>query len=169
MTASVGEVLVHQFRLPPRHHVVVGDHARARFQVLLQIRPQDLVGIGRQVDGHDVGRAEIDLQEVAVDHSRVVLQAEPLNPVGSAVHQSVRNLDADRFGAIALHGGDQNAAVAAAQVVKRFARLQVGQLQHAVHNLLRRNDIGRQTVGVMLGPLLPIERRLRKCRNSAKY
>src|SRR6202022_1030140 len=84
VAAGLGKIFVHGLGLPPRNHVVVGDNARARFQVFLQVRPQDLVGIGGQIDRHDVGGAQIDLKQVSAHHSRIVLQAELLNSLSGA-------------------------------------------------------------------------------------
>src|SRR5205807_2454952 len=122
VAAGFGQVFVHKFRFPARHHVIVGDDARSGFKIFLQIGAQNLVGIGSEVDGHDVGGAQVDLQQVSLDDSRIVRQAHLLNPVSGTFHQNLGNLDSHGLSVVALHSGDQDAAIA----VKRYHAKAVG-------------------------------------------
>src|ERR1700691_3659311 len=134
----------------------MGDHSCAVFQILFQVRTQQLVGVGGQVEGNNVSGAQVDIQEIPVDHLCVIIQTQPANARVGAIYQIVRNLNAHGFGLEPANGGEQNAPVAAAQIVEFLAGLQIGQLQHAIDDFLGRNNVRRQTVGVMLDVLLAV-------------
>ena len=63
-------------------------------------------------------------------------------------------IDVDAVGAdaVALGGGDRNAAIARAEVVEHVALVHVGELEHRVDHLLRRRD--EDDIGLLLGDRL---------------
>src|SRR5687767_9123891 len=48
--------------LPSAHFEIVRDDARSGLKVLLEVRAQQFVRPGLQIDRHNVGRAEIDFE-----------------------------------------------------------------------------------------------------------
>ena len=101
-----------------------------------------------QIDGNHVGASQIDVEQIALDHARLPFQARFLDARIGRRDQFRRNLDSDGLGLILFGGGDQDPAIAATQIVERFTRLNIGDLEHAVHDTNGRGDVRRQFIPV---------------------
>src|SRR5581483_3907595 len=122
--------------LPAFDRKLVGNHARARFEVLFQIRSQPLVGTREEKHGDHVGGAEINVQSVALHDSHAVFQAHRLDALGRDPAEVRPQLDSHGFGAELPRGGNHHPAVTAPQVVDDLSRLHVPGFEHSFHNYL---------------------------------
>ena len=67
--------------------------------------------------------------------------------VGARLFDALRiDVDADAAGAVGLRGGDGDPAVPAAEVVDDVVLGRSGQDEHAIHDVFRRRDVGRQAL-----------------------
>ncbi len=95
----------------------MGNDARARFQIFLEVRLHRFIKPGQHVESHDGCRRDIGFQCVLNPKLNQVTDTFRLGAFSSFVNQCPVHLDADAASAVLLGGADDDAAVAAAQVV----------------------------------------------------
>ena len=118
--------------LPIAHIEAVRDDPRAGLQLLQQLRLEALVDVGKQVERDDGGVRDVRFEQVVLLELDLVFDvgafgvgARLLNPLGIDIH-------ADALRAVVFRGRDDDAAIAAAEIVDGVARFDAGEFQHAV-------------------------------------
>ena len=108
-------------RLPVAHVERVRDDARARLQLLLQLRNQLQIERRQQVQ-RDHGRlADVGREQILIEEFHLVADAAALQVLGRFLDALRIDVDADAARAVRLGAGDRNAAVARAEVVDDVA------------------------------------------------
>ena len=118
------------------------DDPRARPHLLEQARAQVEIDQRQEIGRHHVGLAEVGVEQVLHREGRAVADAG-LGGVGDGFLDELR-VEVDAEGArAALRRGDDDAAVAGAEVDQVFAGLDLRHVEHALDHVLRRRHIGR--------------------------
>src|SRR4029453_11125113 len=126
--AALPEVNAERLRWRPVAHVeVVRDDPRAGSELAEQLRPQAKVQLGRQVQRHHGGLAEVGLEQIARPERHAIGDAGPAGRLHALGHQLRIDLDADAPRAEVARRRDHHAAVARAQIVDDVARPDDGQ------------------------------------------
>lgn len=95
---------------------------------------------GQQEDGHDCRVPEVGLEEIADDEADRTIDASTRRAALGLRDEPRVEFDADT--ARAEHPGcrDRDAPVPGAEVVDHVSRSHLGQLQHRLHDVLRRGE-----------------------------
>ena len=124
---------------PVAHVPVVGDDPGARRQ-RQQARPQLQVDGGQQVHRHHAGAAEVGGEQVLLAELDPLLHAGDARQLAALLHQLRHDLDAEAARAEAAGRGDDDAAVAGAEVDHVIGRADGGELEHRQRHLVGRGD-----------------------------
>ena len=125
--------------LRPPHVEGVGDDPRAGLE-LLQLGHELDVQARQQVERDDVRLAQVLLEDVLLLDRHQLAHPVLLDVLVRLLDALRVDVEADGLDAVLLRRGDQDAAVAAAEVVDDVPLLHLGQLEHLVDDLLGRRD-----------------------------
>lgn len=132
----------HLVRLPLAERELMRDDARAGPQ-RDKPRSQLFHHAGADVQRNHRGLREVGLEEVALDGLHAIRHATGRGRVAREAYQIGFELDADGTRAEVLRRMDRDATVTRAEVEHEVARRGVGELQHALDQLLRRRHPDR--------------------------
>src|SRR2546429_7159848 len=134
--------------------VAVRDDARSGRELAQQLRQQAPVERFEEEQSHHRGFADIRLEQVAAHEAYAVLDPAAARAVHRHAQRHRVDLDADAARAEVPRRGDDDAAVAAAQVVDHVLRARARELEHRGNRRVRARKIrylgienGRDPVG----------------------
>ncbi len=145
-------------RLPLPHVEVVGDDPRTRPQLTEELGAEPEVEVLEEVERDDRRRAQVGLEEVALDEADPVVDAGPARVPPRDPDQGVLELDADPVGSVSGRRHDRDAAVARAQVVEGVGGRGLDDVQHRLdhpHGRDHEGDVRKAVLVRLLGPELP--------------
>src|SRR5690606_22103194 len=91
---------------------------------------------------------EIHVQQVTVDDGDLIGESQAANAGGGGAAEFLGDLHSHGLGAEQARGGDDDAAVAAAEVVDGLAGLDLGGFQHFFDDDLGGGDVRRQALAL---------------------
>src|SRR6476646_7184162 len=126
------------FRFPVSHVESVGDDSRSRPELLQKLGLELFVKSRQQIERDYARLADVGLEQVAFDELDLVGDPRCFR-VRSRFADALRiDVDADRARTVLLRGGNDDAAIAATEVVYDIVRRHLGELQHLLDDFVRR-------------------------------
>ena len=153
-------------RRPARHGERVRHDARARRELVDEARLQLLHQRGQQVDRYYRCPGNVGGQHVALHEARPGRNLCQLSILARLLDQRAVELDAEAARAELLRRGDDDAAVARAEVDHQVVGTRLGHLQHALDNVGRRGDERRPPLVSVRGGVGERKRQGQKRENS---
>ena len=148
------------FGLPAGDGVVVADDAALRPELGLEDGPHEVVRFGEEVEADDRRLGDVGLGGVHADELDQAFDAGGLGVALRFLDHGLVDVDPHAAGPVAAGGRDNDAAVAAADVVEDVLVRDLGQLEHAVDDRLGRRDPRGEVdgVGPAVGPEEEVDR-----------
>ena len=143
---------------PPFAHVeFVADHAGAGAHLAEDPRAQPQIDLGGEIEGEHVGLGERGFEQILAAEGDAAG-----DPGGAGVRLGFADpgridVDAEAAGAEAAGGGDQDPAVAGAEVDHMIAGPDLGEAEHGIDHLEIGCEIGRVELGPAGGELAGVE------------
>src|SRR6266849_5567992 len=121
--------------------IAVGDDARSGRELAKQLRQKAAVERLEEEQRHHRGFADIGLEQVAAHEAHAVFDTGAARVVDRHAQRHGVDLDADAACSEVLRRGDDDAPVAAAQVVDHVLRARACELEHSQNRFVRAREI----------------------------